>query len=99
MNEPEKPKTSTIEKMSYSDLVSLDKLARLCGDYYHKVSNPSKPSPHTNPNEIDELKKEILLQSLKVGERIWHPRGNPDSITFLEIQYTNGRSNKKSKPR
>jgi hypothetical protein len=79
----DKPKTSSIDKLSLSDRVLVNKLIVLCGDYYQRVANPSKPGPHTNPQEIDDLRRELLLISLRVGERVWYPRGKPgrtDSI-------------------
>jgi hypothetical protein len=79
----EKPKTSTVDKMSEIDLNLLNRLLNLCGTYYERISNPIKNNPHSNPAELDNLKQQILLMSLKVGERIWYPRGNPGSTTSL----------------
>lgn len=71
----EKPKTSTLNRMSESDKALFNRLVVLCGNYYHKIAYPSKPGPHSNPDELDAIKKELLLMSLRVGERVWYPRG------------------------
>jgi hypothetical protein len=71
----EKPKTSTIEIMSQTDLALVDRLVVLCKSFYYKTSHPSKPGPHTSLNELDELRSELLRMSLRVGERAWFPRG------------------------
>jgi len=79
----EKPKTSTIDRMSDTDLILLNRLAVLCGDYYERTANPSRRGPHINLEELDKLRSELLRMSLKVGERLWYPRGNPGNTTTL----------------
>ena len=81
----DKPKTSTLETMSNEDLALVNKLVTLCSTLYERISNPPKTGPHSNPIEIDQLKSKILLLSLKVGERVWYPRGNPGNTTSLYI--------------
>jgi hypothetical protein len=81
----DKPKISTLESMSNEDLHLVNKLVTLCSTLYDRISNPPKVGPHSNPSEMDSLKSQILLLSMRVGERIWYPRGNPDSTTSLNI--------------
>lgn len=83
--QPSKPKTSTIEKMSNDDLVLVNNLVSLSATLYDRMANPPKVGPHTNPAEIDSLKSQVLLMAMRVGERVWYPRGNPGSTTSLNI--------------
>ena len=62
--------------MSQEDLALVNKLITLCGTLYDRLSNSPKTGPHSSPYELDSLKSQILLMSLRVGERAWHPRGN-----------------------
>jgi hypothetical protein len=71
----DKPKISNVLKMSIEDLALVDRLIVQCGTYYYKISHPSKPGPHTNPSEIEDIRSEIVRTCLKVGERVWFPRG------------------------
>jgi hypothetical protein len=79
----EKPKTSTLDRMSETDLLLVNRLVVICGNYYERITNPPKNGPHSSLEELDKLKSELLLTSLKVGERIWYPRGNPGLTTTL----------------
>ena len=91
----DKPKTSTLEKMSNEDLVLVNKLVALCGNLYDRMASSPSSGPHSNPNEIDHLKNQILLLSIRVGERIWYPRGNPGSTVSLDIPRDKGNRRKK----
>jgi len=73
----DKPKTSTIDKMSNEDLVLVNKLVNVCSNLYYKMANPPSEGPHSNPIEMDSLKSQVLLLAMRVGERVWYPRGNP----------------------
>ena len=84
----DKPKTSTIERMSREDLELLNKLVTLCSTLYDRTSHPPKEGPHNNPSEMDSLKSQILLLSMRVGERVWYPRGSPGSTISLDIPRT-----------
>jgi len=81
----EKPKTSTIDRLSEIDKTLVNKLLTLCSNYYDKVASPIQRGPHRNPEELDRLKGELLLMILRVGERLWYPRGNPGSTTSLNM--------------
>jgi hypothetical protein len=92
LDAPFKPKTSTIEKVIKDrDLASLSNhLLVLCGDLYSKVSTPRKYGGYRgnqndirDPEVIDEIKGRILSHALKIGERLWYPRGNPGSTSSV----------------
>lgn len=71
----EKPKTSTIDALSDTDRVMVNRLLVLIKDMYIKVRSPPKYGPHHNPQEAEDSKSSVLNMSLKVGERLVFPRG------------------------
>jgi hypothetical protein len=91
----DKPKHSTIGQMSLEDLAAVNKLVVMCGDYYYRIAHPSKPGPHTNPSEVEDLRHEMIRQCLKVGERMWYPRGK-SRLTILKDKLDNDISKRKN---
>lgn len=71
----EKPKTSTIDTLTDNDRVLVDRLLVAIRDMYNRIHRPLDYGPHTNFQMSEDAKSKVLLLSLKVGERLWHPRG------------------------
>ena len=103
MDTVEKPKTSTLKKMLEIDSSLVNQMLVLCGDLYDKTSSPPTKGTHkgdvneintNNAELINNLKSRILLLSMRIGERLWYPRGNPGSTTGLDMPRINGRKNK-----
>jgi len=81
----DKPKTSTLDGMSNEDLALVNKLVIACSTLYDKTASSPSSGPHSNPSEMEHLKSQILLLALRVGERVWYPRGNPDNTTSENV--------------
>lgn len=105
MEQVQKLKTSTLKKMIEIDPHLIDQLLVLSGDLYDKVSSPPTQGIHkgdvnelnTNNRElVDNLKGRILLLSMRIGERLWYPRGNPGSTQSIDMPRDNERRNKKN---
>ena len=103
MEQVEKPKTSTLKKMLENDPTLLNQLLVLCGDLYDRTSSPPTKGVHkgdvnenntNNAELINNLKSRILLLSMRIGERLWYPRGNPGSTIGLDMPRDNERRNK-----
>lgn len=81
----EKPKTSTIEKLSEVDKYLANDLLTLCGTFYDESNHYQSRTPHTDPQRLDSIKSRLLSTCMKMGERIWYPRGNPGRTDSLHM--------------